>query len=151
MSTALFAGSFDPFTIGHKSIVDRGLEIFDDIVIGIGINSAKKGWLTPQQRQQAIEEVYAHNPHVRVIRFEGLTVDAARECGARFLLRGVRSVADFEYERQLADINRNLSGVESVLIYALPEFASLSSSMVRELASFGVDISPYLPATPQHN
>lgn len=149
MSTALFAGSFDPFTIGHKSIVDRGLEIFDEIVIGIGINSAKKGWLTPQQRQHAIEEVYAHNPHVRVIRFEGLTVEAARECGARFLLRGVRSVADFEYERQLADINRNLSGVESVLIYALPELASLSSSMVRELASFGVDISPYLPATPQ--
>lgn len=145
MPTALFAGSFDPFTIGHKSIVDRGLEIFDEIIVGIGINSAKKGWLTPQQRQQAIEAVYAGNPRVRVITFEGLTVEAARHCGARFLLRGVRSTADFEYERQLADINRNISGIESVLIYALPELASVSSSMVRELASFGVDTTPYLP------
>ena len=78
--------------------------------------------------------------------FNGLTVDAAHQCGARFLLRGVRSVADFEYERQLADINRNLSGLESVLIYALPSLASVSSSVVRELASYGTDVTPYLPS-----
>lgn len=144
--TALFAGSFDPFTIGHKSIVDRGLEIFDEIVIGIGVNSAKQPWLTPQQREDAIRKLYAAEPRVRVMQFSGLTVDAARRCGARFLLRGVRSVADFEYERQLADINRNLSGLESVLIYALPSLASVSSSVVRELASYGTDITPYLPS-----
>ena len=142
---ALFAGSFDPFTIGHKSIVDRGLNLFDEIVIGIGINQAKKGWLTPAERQEAISRIYAGEPRVRVMQYTGLTIEAARSCNARFLLRGVRSVADFEYERQLADINRNLSGLESVLIYALPSLASVSSSVVRELASYGVDISPYIP------
>lgn len=145
MPTALFAGSFDPFTIGHKSIVDRALPMFDRIVIGIGINSAKAWWLPAEERLQRIRQIYAGNPKVEVITFNGLTVDAARTCGAQFLLRGVRSTVDFEYERNLADINRNLSGVESVLIYALPELAAISSSMVRELASFGVDVTPYLP------
>lgn len=144
--TALFAGSFDPFTVGHQSIVDRALALFDEIVIGIGVNPAKKPWHTPQQREEAIRALYRGEPRVRVMQFTGLTVDAARRCGAQFLLRGVRSVADFEYERQLAEINRNLSGLESVLIYALPHLASISSSMVRELASHGVDITPYLPS-----
>lgn len=143
--TALFAGSFDPFTIGHKSIVDRGLAIFDKIVIAIGINPAKAPWQPAEEREAAIKAIYAHEPRVMVTTFSGLTVDAAMQCGAQFLLRGVRTVADFEYERQLADINRNLSGLETVLIYAMPSLASISSSMVRELASFGVDISPYIP------
>lgn len=142
---ALFAGSFDPFTIGHKSIADRGLEIFDEIVIGIGVNSSKKPWLTANEREDAIRKIYLNEPRVKVMQFSGLTVDAAKMCGARFLLRGVRTVADFEYERQLADINRNISGLESVLIYALPSHASVSSSVVRELASYGVDVSQYLP------
>lgn len=145
MKTALFAGSFDPFTLGHKSIADRGLEIFDRLVIGVGVNPAKQGWLPVEERLQRICRVYASDPRVEVISFTGLTVEAAHSCGARFLLRGVRSVVDFEFERQLADINRNISGLESVLIYALPEYASLSSSAVRELASYGVDIAPYIP------
>jgi len=98
-----------------------------------------------EERLERIRRVYASDPRVEVISFTGLTVEAARSCGARFLLRGVRSVVDFEFERQLADINRNISGLESVLIYALPEYASLSSSAVRELASYGVDIAPYIP------
>lgn len=142
---ALFAGSFDPFTIGHKSIVDRGLEIFDGIVIGVGINRAKKPWIPAEKRVADIRRLYDGDPRVRVETFTGLTVEAARNFGAKFLLRGVRTVADFEFERQLADINRNLSGIESVLIYALPELASVSSSMVRELASYGVDITSYVP------
>lgn len=145
MKTALFAGSFDPFTLGHKSIADRGLEIFDRLVIGVGVNPAKQGWLPVEERLQRIRRVYASDPRVEVISFTGLTIEAAHSCGARFLLRGVRSVVDFEFERQLADINRNISGLESVLIYALPEYASLSSSAVRELASYGVDIAPYIP------
>lgn len=145
MKTVLFAGSFDPFTLGHKSIADRGLEIFDRLVIGVGVNPAKQGWLPVEERLARIRRVYASDPRVEVISFTGLTVEAARSCGARFLLRGVRSVVDFEFERQLADINRNISGLESVLIYALPEYASLSSSAVRELASYGVDIAPYIP------
>ena len=139
---ALFAGSFDPFTIGHKSIVDRGLQLFDGIVIAIGINPAKKPWQPLEQRIALLEKIYADDSRIKIATFSGLTVDAARRFGASFLLRGVRTVADFEYERQLADINRNLSGIESVLIYALPQLASLSSSAVRELASHGVDISP---------
>lgn len=145
MRTALFAGSFDPFTLGHKSIADRGLEIFDRLIIGVGVNQAKQGWLPVEERLERIRRVYAADTRVEVVSFTGLTVEAARACGARFLLRGVRSVADFEFERQLADINRNISGLESVLIYALPEYASLSSSAVRELASYGVDIAPYIP------
>lgn len=145
MKTALFAGSFDPFTLGHKSIADRGLEIFDRLVIGVGVNSSKQGWLPVEERLERIRRVYASDPRVEVISFTGLTAEAARAYGARFLLRGVRSVADFEFERQLADINRNISGLESVLIYALPEYASLSSSAVRELASYSVDIAPYIP------
>jgi len=142
---ALFAGSFDPFTIGHQSIVDRALPLFDEIVIGIGVNPAKKPWQAVETRLQAIQAIYANEPRVRVASFTGLTVDAARAFKAQFLLRGVRSVADFEFERQLADVNRNISGLESVLIYALPHLASLSSSVVRELASHGIDIAPYLP------
>ena len=142
---ALFAGSFDPFTIGHKSIVDRGLQLFDGIVIAIGINPAKKPWQPLEQRIALLEKIYADDSRIKIATFSGLTVDAARRFGASVLLRGVRTVADFEYERQLADINRNLSGIESVLIYALPQLASLSSSAVRELASHGVDISPYVP------
>lgn len=144
---ALFAGSFDPFTIGHKSIVDRALPLFDEIVIGVGVNSVKSGHDTAENRCRNIEAVYGAEPRVRVVAFTGLTVEAARREGAQFLLRGVRSVADFEYERQMADINRNISGIESVLIYALPELASVSSSMVRELAAYGVDVSAYLPST----
>jgi len=143
--TALFAGSFDPFTIGHQSIVDRGLEIFDRIIIGIGVNAQKKGWQPMAERRTAIEQLYSHENRVSVIEFDSLTTDTARLCGAKFLLRGVRSVTDFEYERTLADINRNLSGIETVLIYALPSLAHISSSMVRELASYGADISKYLP------
>lgn len=145
MKTALFAGSFDPFTLGHKSIADRGLEIFDRLVIGVGVNPSKQGWLPVEERLERIRRVYASDPRVEVISFTGLTAEAARAYGARFLLRGVRCVADFEFERQLADINRNISGLESVLIYALPEYASLSSSAVRELASYSVDIAPYIP------
>lgn len=145
MKTALFAGSFDPFTLGHKSIADRGLEIFDRLVIGVGVNPSKQVWLPVEERLERIRRVYASDPRVEVISFTGLTAEAARAYGARFLLRGVRSVADFEFERQLADINRNISGLESVLIYALPEYASLSSSAVRELASYSVDIAPYIP------
>ena len=145
MKTALFAGSFDPFTLGHKSIVDRALRLFDRIIIGVGVNPNKPGWIEPDERVKRIQKIYCGDSRIEVIRFDGLTVDAARMHGAEFLLRGVRSVADFEYERQLADINRNLSGIESVLIYATPEYASISSSVVRELANHGVDITPYIP------
>lgn len=140
-----FGGSFDPFTIAHKSVVDRALPLFSKLIIGIGVNTAKRPWQPVEERLEAIRRLYASEPKVEVVTYEDLTVDAARRHGAKFLLRGARTVADFEYERSLADINRNLSGLESVLIYTLPEHAAISSSLVRELAAFGRDYSPYIP------
>lgn len=142
---AVFPGTFDPFTTGHYSIVERGLAIFDRIVIAIGINGAKHSRESVEERVDTIRKVFAHEPGVTVVSYTGLTVDVAQLHGARFLLRGVRSVADYEYERSLADINRNISGIETVILYALPQLAVVSSSMVRELARYGRDITPYLP------
>ncbi len=144
---ALFAGSFDPFTIGHKSIVDRALPLFDAIVIGLGINSAKTPWMPLEERISAIRAIYADDPRVTVGSFHGLASDFAREKGARYLLRGVRSVADFEYERNMADANRLLTGgwLETILIPSIPELAAVSSSLVRELARFGAPYSRFLP------
>lgn len=142
---AFFAGSFDPFTIGHASIVERALKIFDIVVIGVGINSLKTSDVEAERRALSIVRLYERNPRVRVSTYTGLTVDAARDAGATCLLRGVRSVKDFEYERDLADINRQLSGLETVLLYSLPEYSAVSSSLVRELQAFGKDVSRYLP------
>lgn len=143
---AIFPGTFDPFTIGHASIVERGLKLFDEIVIAVGINFNKVDNAVAEQRVNAIKRVYANNPDIKVVRYSGLTVDLAHEMGAQFLLRGVRSVKDYEYESNLADVNRNISGIETVLLYSLPELSWLSSSVLRELASHGRDITPYLPA-----
>lgn len=142
---AFFAGSFDPFTIGHASIVERALKIFDIVVIGVGVNSLKTSAVEAERRALSIVRLYEQNPRVRVSTYTGLTVDAAHEAGATCLLRGVRSVKDFEYERDLADINRQLSGLETVLLYSLPEYSAVSSSLVRELQAFGKDVSRYLP------
>lgn len=145
---AIFAGSFNPFTVGHASIVERGLELFDVIIVAIGVNARKT--VTPDeagQRRQRIESLYADNPRVRVVVWDGLTVDLARREGAHFLIRGVRDVANFEYERAMADVNRRIAGIETVLLFSLPEHASVSSSVVRELESYHVDVSEFLPRT----
>lgn len=143
--TAFFAGSFDPFTVGHASVVERSLPLFDRIVIAIGINPAKTTAVVAERRAKEIAALYADEARVSVMTYDGLTVDAARRAGASCLLRGVRSVKDFEYERDMADVNRQLSGLETVLIYSLPQHAAISSSVVRELASFGKDISDFVP------
>lgn len=142
---AIFPGSFDPYTIGHASIVDRALPLFDKIVVAIGVNRNKRSFLTEKQRIRMIADLYADEPKVEVISYDGLTVDAARECGARFLLRGVRMIQDFEYEKNLAEVNRSISGLETVLLYTLPEYGHISSSIVRELISYGRDVSALLP------
>lgn len=142
---AFFAGSFDPFTVGHASIVERALSLFDGVVIGVGINSLKTTAVEAERRALIISNLYCDNPAVSVMTYGDLTTDAARRVGACCLLRGVRSVKDFEYERDMADINRQLSGLETVLIYSLPEHSAISSSVVRELQAFGKDVSRYLP------
>lgn len=143
--TALFPGSFDPFTIGHLSIVERAAPLFDRIIIAVGENSFKKNSADVAVRVNSIRKAVEHIDNVEVISYAGLTVNACKEYGARFMLRGVRSVTDFEYERNLADINRRIAGIETVLLFALPEHASVSSSVVRELDSFGYDTSSFLP------
>lgn len=141
---ALFAGSFNPFTVGHDSIVRRGLALFDRIIIGVGHNPAKPGD-DIDSRVDAIRKLYADVDAIDVRPYSCLTVDFAQQCGARFLLRGMRSVKDFEYERDMADINRRLSGIETVILFTLPEHAAISSSVVRELESYGHDATQFLP------
>ena len=146
MRRAIFPGSFDPFTIGHHDIVMRGLDLFDEIIIGIGSNSTKQATFPLEERLAAIQRVFEHEPRVRTILYDGLTVDIAAECGARFILRGVRSVQDFEYERSMAEANKQLSGIETVLLYTRPEYAHISSTLVRDLHAHHRDIQPYLPS-----
>lgn len=145
MKRALFAGSFDPFTRGHQSIVDRTLAIADEVVIGIGVNQGKKPMFTLEQRMEMIREVYADKPNVKVESYSGLTTDFAQSIGATFLVRGVRSIMDFEAEKNIADVNRKLTGIETVLLITEPEFSSISSSIVRELMSYGRDVTEFLP------
>ncbi len=143
---ALFAGSFNPFTIGHLSVVERGITLFDRVIVAVGINIAKGAPADLDQRVEEIRRAVApFGDAVEVATFTGLAVDAAHEHGAQFLLRGVRSAADFEYERNMADINRRIGGLETVLLYTLPELAAISSSVVRELRAFGRDVSDLVP------
>ena len=143
--TALFAGSFDPFTKGHYALVKRALPMFDKIIIGLGINSGKKCMFTVEERIKAIKEVFTDEERVEVMTYDSLTMDFAKEIGANVLLRGVRSTKDFEYEREIADINLRLGGIETVLLISEPEYASISSSIVRELTTYGKDITELLP------
>jgi pantetheine-phosphate adenylyltransferase len=145
MKTAIFPGSFDPFTIGHYDIVMRGLQIFDEIIIGIGRNNNKQGYFPINERITAIQSTFASEPRVRVMTYEGLTIDFAQAQNANCILRGVRSVQDFEYERNIAEANKQLSGIETILLYTRPEYAHISSSLVRELHSYKKDVSTLLP------
>ena len=145
MRVALFPGSFDPFTRGHESIVRRALPLFDKFIIAIGVNADKRSFMSMEQRKALIEDVFKDDPRIEVISYSGLTVDVAREVGAKFIVRGVRLIQDFENEKHLAEVNRDISGIETILLYTLPEYSHISSSIVRELARFGQDVSGYLP------
>jgi len=146
MRTGIFVGSFNPFTIGHDSIVRRALPLFDRMVIGVvGDQVHKPDMPSAAERISAIADLYADESRIEVKAYYGLAVDFAREQGAQYIIKGVRSVKDFEYEREQADINRQLAGIETLLLYSEPQLSSVSSSMVRELRHFGVDVSPFLP------
>ena len=143
---ALFPGSFDPFTVGHKDIVERTLQsLADEVIIAIGNNCDKKYLQTVEQRIESIRKVFANNPDVKVESYDGLTVDYAKQVGASFIVRGVRNAKDFEYERDIADVNHRLTGIETVLLYTKPEYSCVSSSIVRELMSYNKDVTEFLP------
>ena len=143
--TILFPGSFDPFTKGHDDIVRRSLAFADRVVIAIGVHPTKHGLYTPEQRKSTIERIYADDERVEVMVYEGLTTDLAQRVGADAIVRGVRSVTDFEYERNIAEVNRRLTGIDTLLLFADPAYASVSSSVVRELMSYGKDVTAFLP------
>lgn len=146
MRTGIFVGSFDPFTIGHDSVVRRALPLFDRLVIGVaGDNVNKKHMRPAEERMTAIKELYRQEPAIEVKPYHGLTVDFAKAENAGFIVKGIRSVKDFEYERTQADINRRLAGTETILLYAEPHLESISSTLVRELRHFGTDVSEFLP------
>ncbi|MDD4608668.1 MAG: pantetheine-phosphate adenylyltransferase [Bacteroidaceae bacterium] len=146
MKKAIFPGTFDPFTLGHLSIVNRSLSFMDEIVISVGVNSKKKSYFTLEQREKMLKKLFADNPKVTVQSYDCLTTDFAEEIGARFIIRGIRTVSDFEYEETIADVNRQLTGIETILLFTEPEFTCISSTIVRELLSFGKDVSRFVPA-----
>lgn len=138
-------GSFDPYTIGHDNILCRALSMFDRVVIGVGVNESKKYMFSSEVRMAVISDLYADEPKVEVRAYSDLTVDFARREGAQYIIKGVRSVKDFEYEREQADINRRLTGIDTVLLFSEPQLQHVSSSMVRELMHFGRDVAEFIP------
>lgn len=147
-SIAVFPGSFDPFTIGHASIVERALPMFSHVVVGVGRNAGKHALYSPEERVERIRRLYADEPRISVESYDDLTIDLAKRCGAHFILRGLRSVKDFEYERDVAAMNLRLGGVETVMLFCEDRYSCISSSVVRELISYGKDVSDFLPKEP---
>ena len=147
MKIAVFPGSFDPITIAHVDILKRALPLFDKIIVGIGFNSAKQGYFNPEQRMEVVEAVTANLENVEVQLYEGLTVEFCRKVGASFIVRGVRSVGDFEYEKPIAQINQTMMPeIETVLLFSKPEYGAISSTIVRDILKHGGDVSKFLPA-----
>lgn len=143
---AVFPGSFDPFTIGHESVVRRGLTFLDRIIIAVGYNSSKKGYFPLEKRLEWIGNVFHGEPRVEVTWFSGLTVDFCRERDAAFILRGLRTAADFEFERAIAQVNKAMAGnIESVFLLTRPEHTPINSTIVRDIIRNGGDASRFVP------
>ena len=151
MRRAIFPGTFDPFTIGHASIVRRALTFIDEVVIGIGINDNKNTYFPVEKREQMIRDLYRDEPRVKVQAYDCLTTDFARQMEANLIIRGIRTVKDFEYEETIADINRKLTGIETILLFTEPEMTCISSTTVRELMRYGKDVSRFLPGEMKGN
>ncbi len=142
----LFPGTFDPVTLGHIDIIDRALPLFDKLVIGIGRNVNKVPMFSEEQRLQWLKEIYRGNPKVDAVVYDGLTVECCEQVGAKFILRGIRYVNDFEYEKAIADMNRSLDGhIDTVFLTCLPQFTSVASTLVRDVLKNGGDVSQFLP------
>ena len=143
----LFPGTFDPVTLGHTDIIDRALALFDKLVIGIGRNVNKQPMFSEQQRLEWLKEIYKGNDKVDAIAYDGLTVDCCKHVGATFILRGIRYVNDFEYEKAIADMNRSIAdNIETIFLTCLPQYTSVASTLVRDVLKNGGDVSKFLPA-----
>ena len=143
---AVFPGSFDPITKGHESIILRALPLFDEIIIAVGINSDKKGYFPVEQRIEWIKQVFKNDPKIKVQSYHGLTVDFCRLVKAKYILRGLRTSADFEFERSIGQINKQLYGdIETIFLLTQPDHTSLNSSIVREIVRYNGDASQFVP------
>ncbi len=145
MSLAIFPGSFDPFTVGHYSVVMRALSFVDKVIVSIGVNEAKKTLFSVEKREEIVRKVFKDEPRVSVKSYDCLTVDFAKQMGATIILRGSRSIQDFEYERTIADANRHISGIDTVLLFTEPQHSFISSTVVRDVLKYGKDITCFLP------
>lgn len=143
---AIFPGSFDPFTVGHESIVLRGLEVFDEIVVAVGVNSDKHCLFPVERRVDFIRAVFENRPEVSVQTYDGLTVDFARQVGCGHIIRGLRTSADFEFERAIAQVNRQMAGIDTVFLLTTPEHTPVNSTIVRDILRHGGDASIFLPS-----
>jgi pantetheine-phosphate adenylyltransferase len=144
----LFPGTFDPLTLGHVDIINRALPLFDKIVVGIGLNAAKAPMFSAEQRLQWVSEIYMNDSRVEGAVYDGLTVDYCKKIGAHFILRGIRYVSDFEYEKTIADANRTLDkSIETIFLTGEPKYTSVASTIVRDILRNGGDASPFLPDT----
>ncbi|GEP90241.1 Phosphopantetheine adenylyltransferase [Chitinophaga terrae (ex Kim and Jung 2007)] len=147
MRICLFPGTFDPITLGHTDILDRGIELFDKIVIGIGLNSSKAPMFNLEDRIAWIKEIYKNEPKVDVAAYSGLTIDFCKQIGARYILRGIRYVSDFEYEKAIADANRAIAPeIETIFLTPVPKYSAIASTLVRDIYRYGGDVSSFLPA-----
>lgn len=146
MKTALFPGTFDPVTFGHLDIIERALPLFDKLYVGIGMNSNKQPMFSPETRVQWLNELYRNEPKIEAVMYEGLTVECCKQVGATCIIRGIRYVSDFEYEKAIADMNRSLDeNIETVFLTCLPKYTSVASTLVRDVIKNGGDVSQFVP------
>ena len=146
MNIAVFPGSFDPFSVGHASIIDRTLPLFDKIIIGVGINTEKTGLFTPEERVDMISSLYANDNRIKIMAYSGLTTDLCKKTDASYIIRGLRTATDMEYEKSVNLVNKVMCPeVETIFILTLPEHSAINSSMIREILKYGGDISGFVP------
>lgn len=146
MRICLFPGTFDPVTLGHVDIINRSLPLFDKVIVAVGTNSSKATMFTPEKRLEWIQKIYKNEPKVEGAVYEGLTVDFCKKIGAKFILRGIRYVSDFEYEKTIADANRTMDkDIETIFLTGEPKYTSVASTIVRDIIRNGGDASPFLP------
>ncbi|GAB1462235.1 pantetheine-phosphate adenylyltransferase [Pedobacter sp.] len=146
MKIALFPGSFDPITIAHVDILKRALPLFDKIVVGIGLNSSKQSFLSAEKREEIVNSIFVNDSNVQVQTYQGLTIDFCKKIGANYMVRGIRSASDFEYERAIAQINKSMMPeVETIILLSKPEYSAISSTIVRDILRNNGDVSQFVP------
>ena len=143
---ALFPGSFDPITVAHIDILKRALPLFDEVVVGIGLNNTKQGFISNEKKEEMLQLVFQHEPKIKVATYEGLTVEYCKQIGAQYMIRGIRSASDFEYEKAISQMNQSMHpAIESVFSISSPGYSAISSTIVRDILRNGGDISQFVP------